>query len=654
MQRKLIASLLAQMFTLPLAAHAADNTFQLGTVEVVGSQSAEENSGETVVDAATLAEYNRDTVGSAAALVPGMSLSHNTRNEDIVYLRGFDVRQVPLFVDGVPVYVPYDGYVDFGRFTTFDLAELRVAKGAASLLYGPNTLGGAINLVTRKPTRTFEGDIRAGAFSGEGRKAAVNLGSNQGNWYLQLGASYLEADTFPLSDDFKPTAVEDGGDRGNAYRKDAKLSFKLGLTPNASDEYAFGYVRQDGEKGNPPYAGTAPGGIRYWQWPYWDKESLYFVGNLALGDKHILKARVYDDSYKNSLIAFSNGSYTTQLNNTSFPSAYDDSTRGLSLELASYLFEGHELRAAYYYKQDEHAETNPNSPTKSFRDNTASLAVEDAIALASQWRLRLGASRDQRDTDKAYTYVKSDASATNWLAALSHDLAGGAEAYASVARKSRFPTIKDRYSYRLGTAIPNPDLKPETALNAELGVKGAPWAGARAEAAVFHSRIDDLLQTVVVASTECGGTACNQMQNIAEARHQGVELSLEQHLGEAWRLGFNYTWLDRENKSNPSVPLTDTPRQRLFAHLDWDLAGAWAVQATAEWEEGRKVAYGNNTGTYTTLDGYTVLGLKGIWRPVKAAEVEVGVSNLTDANYELADGYPMPGRMWFANVNYRF
>ena len=28
--------------------------------------------------------------------------------------------------------------------------------------------------------------------------------------------------------------------------------------------------------------------------------------------------------------------------------------------------------------------------------------------------------------------------------------------------------MKDRYSYKMGTAIPNPDLKSETALNIEL------------------------------------------------------------------------------------------------------------------------------------------------------------------------------------------
>lgn len=34
-----------------------------------------------------------------------------------------------LFLNGIHQYVPYDGYVGLGRFTTFDLAETRIAKG---------------------------------------------------------------------------------------------------------------------------------------------------------------------------------------------------------------------------------------------------------------------------------------------------------------------------------------------------------------------------------------------------------------------------------------------------------------------------------------------------------------------------------------------
>ncbi len=182
---------------------AADGVFELGTVTVVGETTFGEASAETQLTQDEITRNNADTVADAVRLLPGVSLTRNSRNEEMLYLRGFDARQVPVYVDGVPLYVPYDGYVDFGRFTTFDLAEIRVAKAGASLLYGPNTLGGAINLVTRKPVKAFEGDARLGLGAGQTRKAAVNLGGNQGLWYYQLGASYLDADGFPLPKGFK-------------------------------------------------------------------------------------------------------------------------------------------------------------------------------------------------------------------------------------------------------------------------------------------------------------------------------------------------------------------------------------------------------------------------------------------------------------------
>ncbi|MBC3879741.1 TonB-dependent receptor plug domain-containing protein, partial [Undibacterium sp. FT79W] len=163
----------------------------------------------------------------------------NSRNEKTVAVRGFDSRQVPLFIDGIPVYVPYDGYVDFNRFSTADLAAIQVAKGFSSLAYGPNTLGGAINLISRKPKKTFEADAMVGVATGSEKQTSANVGTNQGMWYLQTGVSYIQSDGFPMSSDFIATSTENGGARNNAYRKDSKFSLKFGLTPNARDEYAI-------------------------------------------------------------------------------------------------------------------------------------------------------------------------------------------------------------------------------------------------------------------------------------------------------------------------------------------------------------------------------------------------------------------------------
>ena len=659
--RLLPALLLAAFAVAPAAAQ--DGTFQLGTVVVTGSAGAPDAENEQVISKDEMQRNNADTVGAAVATLPGVSLSRNNRNEETVFLRGFDVRQVPVFVDGVPLYVPYDGYIDFARFTTFDLSEIRVAKAGASLLYGPNTLGGAINLVTRKPVRAFEGDVRLGLASGSEKQSAVNIGSNQGLWYFQLGASYLDANSFPLPKgfkDFKAQPTDTGSQRENAYRTDQRLSFKVGLTPNATDEYALGYVRQEGEKGNPVYTGQSSSGVRYWQWPYWDKDSLYFISSTRLGQNNVLKTRVFHDTYKNKLDAFTDGSYSTAFNNTSFPSIYNDTSTGVALELANYSLKNHELRVALHVKQDKHEDSNPLSDDKRYRDVTTSLAVEDTITLAPDWRLRAGISHDKRDAKEVYYWPLGSTSATNGVLELTHTLdTRGTEAYAIASHKTRFPTIKDRYSARMGRALPNPDLRPEVANHLELGVKGTPWAGGQGQAAVFYSRITDLMQNAIVSAPigTCGKgiTTCDQAQNIGKARNAGLELSLQQSLNSQWAVGGAYTYLARSNLSDDSVRLTDTPRHRLYAALNWTPNDAWELRTTLEAERGRTVPFAaSGRSTYLDLGGFAILGVKATWKLRKDMALDFGVSNLGDKWYELADGLPMPGRSWFVHGTYRF
>lgn len=233
----------------PQAKQAKGSTFKPGEVEVVVTASLDPvETANTRLQAEEIQQFNRDTAASALELLPGVSVLHNTRNEDMIFVRGSDSRQVPLFVDGVPAYVPYDGSMDYGRFTTFDLSGIQVAKGFSSITYGANTLGGAINLVTRRPSERFEGDARAGVFDGGGRKVALNAGTNQGSWYLQAGGSYATADSWRMSSHFVPNAREDGGQRGNSDYTDKKASLKVGFTPNEQDEYVLGFMRQRADK----------------------------------------------------------------------------------------------------------------------------------------------------------------------------------------------------------------------------------------------------------------------------------------------------------------------------------------------------------------------------------------------------------------------
>ncbi len=650
----------------PLAAWAesgGDSLFQLGAVRVtaarpvLGEIASEQVS--SVVSAEDIRRFDRTTVGDAVNLLSGVTVSTNSRNEQMVYLRGYDPRQAPLFIDGIPVYVPYDGYVDFGRFGTADLAAIQVAKGFSSVAYGPNTLGGAINLISRRPTKILEGDATLG-FGGENaRRAEVNVGTHQGLWYLQTGAARREADGFRMSSDFNRTATENGGRRDNSYYKDDKLSLKFGLTPRGDDEYALTYIKQDGEKGQPP--STDPTSARYWKWPDWDKESLYFVSRTALGAHETLKLRLYTDKFDNEVDSYTDNTYSKLKTNGSGSvgtgrSIYHDRTRGGAVELETTRLRGHVLRLVAQTKNDQHEERDGNRALNAdFEDTLRSLSAEDGISLGDKTLLSIGFAHHQLDPDKVY---KSSAgpvyslpgkqTANDPQIGLFHDLTPTVRLYATIADKTRLPTLKDRYSARLGSYIENPDLKPESARNYEIGYQGQPWAGAAAEAALFYSDVEDKIQSVNLnGAASCSTTNKCRMRNIGEARIQGVEFGLKTPLGPRWEIGGNATWMDLKNISDSSVKLTGIPETKVIVHALWRPIGSVDVVALAEHDGSR---WTNNT---TEISGFTKLNLKVAWRPLKNLSVEAGVNNVTDKHYELEWGFPTPGRMWFANLAYR-
>ncbi|WP_432786678.1 Colicin I receptor [Oligella sp. MSHR50489EDL] len=636
----------------------ASRVFDLGTISIKATAGEQLSAGERRVSSETIRELNLHEVGKAAATLPGVSPTFvGTRGESLIYVRGFDSRQIPIFLDGIPQYVPYDGNIDMDRFTTFDLSEIRVAKGAASLLYGPNTLGGAVNLVSRRPVKEFEGDVRLGLASGAERFAAINLGTNQGSWYLQAGLSWLEANSWKTPKGFydhKKNPTDLGRYRENAHRKDRKVSFKFGYTPNATDEYAIGYSKQWGQKEQPVYVGSGTQRNlvnRYWRWPYWNKESVYFISNTALGSDHDLRFRVYRDTYENGLDMYTDATYTKH----DPTSEYFDRTVGFVTELVSRIIPNHELHLAFHYKYDRHADPEKNETLK---DQTISFAAEDMIRLGDDFSLRLGLSHERRRSkEQPIGVAQSKQHATNALVELTYHLNSTTDLYGSFAYKSLFPTLKDRYSWRMGQALPAPDLKAERARHFELGMRTEPWNGANLEAAVFYVQLRDAIETVTFASNSCprhsdngknGLNYCNQNVNIGKARRMGVELSFAQEINDQWGAGLAYSYLHHKNQTQPEEKLWDRPNHRLYSWIAYKPHEKLQLMATLEAEKGRRQ---NNE---TRVPGFGIVGVKASFEPLRNLNLDVGVKNLTNKNYYYREGFPMPGRTYYANASYRF
>jgi len=625
------------------------SAFQLGEVRISGISGKDSNN---VLSYQRIEKFNRTDLSNALNILPGISIANlGPRNESVVYVRGFDLRQVPVFIDGVPVYVPYDGYIDMGRFTTFDLAEINVSKGFASILYGANTMGGAINLVSRKPVSKFEINGRAGIISGDGYRWNVNAGSKFGKFFYQIGASQLKQEKFPLSAKFTKRKYQQTDDRVNAYRDDFKISAKAGFIPNATDEYVIGYVNQNGEKGNPPYVGDdSKITTRFWQWPKWNKQSLYFISNTAVGEKSKVKTRLYFDTFVNQLYSYDDTTYTKQTRPYAFQSFYDDYTFGGNAEYESRALANNVFKLNVQYKRDIHREHDLGEPVQGYIDNTLSLGIENTYQITPSLAVIPGMSFNMRGSDKAQEYnattkgiinfEDSRNNAVNAQIGLFWDINTHHFLKGSVARKTRFATIKDRYSYRMGQAIPNPDLNEEAAVNLDLSYTGKISDKLSLQTSLFNSNIDDIIQQV--DNVQPGRF---QLQNAGKARFYGAEAGLDYLVISGLSFGSNYSFIKRKNKTNPAILFTNVPEHKVFAYADYSFLKRANVLASLEYNSDR---YSTSYGT--RAKAYTLVNTKASVKLYKFISAEVGLNNIFDVNYSLVEGFPEAGRNFFVNL----
>lgn len=663
MQKVFITAALLTGAALQLSGQSRQDSSKVFTLGEVVAYGNRQDSASTI-SMEQIKQFHRLNVATALNLLPGISQSNvGPRNESMIYLRGFDLRQTPVFIDGVPVYVPYDGYVDLARFTTFNLSKIVVEKGGASVLYGPNTMGGVINLISSKPVHRLEVDASAGWLTG-GHEEAINIGSRMKKFYLQADLSRYERDYYNLSNNFTSTKNEDGNKRDNSYNNDWRYGFKLGFQPNAKNELAVGYSHQEGSKGSPVYTGTdtlnslykSP---RYWQWPKWNKESIYFLSNSSLTAKSSLKTRLFYDRFVNLLKSFDDATYTTQKKPYAFSSYYNDYTFGGNVEYGQTLSAANNLKAAVHFKQDVHREHNEGEPERRVADNNFSAGVTDQHAFNEHWTLQGGAAFNYRQSLEAQNYnsqtktitdfPSNNSQAVNAQAKLIYSFVADRVLTFSVDRMTRFATIKDRYSYKLGTAIPNPDLQPENTLNFALQYNDTRIKNVSIDGSVFYNRIHNVIQNVNnVVYDSAKLQWLSQSQNKGRAAYYGAEAAVTWQVSTDFTAGVNYTFIKRKNLDNPNIHFTDVPEHKAVGWLQYNISrfGFWL---NGEYNSDR---YSTSYGTQAP--GFFLLNAGASIKITNWLKVQGGVNNIFDKNYMLTEGYPEQGRNYFAKLLFNY
>ncbi|MBL0914706.1 MAG: TonB-dependent receptor plug domain-containing protein, partial [Sphingopyxis sp.] len=182
----------------------------------------------TAIDGDTLVARGLNSVRDAAVLSPGLNINSDGTGRAFVSIRGVGVTLVQsvqpgvgLFIDGI--YQPNTAYLNN---PLVDVDRIEVLRGPQGTLYGKNTMGGAINVITRQPGNELE--IRGNASYAGPDNAWLVSGSVSGpivtdKVALRVAAAHREQDGFLTN-----TVI---GGNANPFKTDT-VNATLRVTPS--------------------------------------------------------------------------------------------------------------------------------------------------------------------------------------------------------------------------------------------------------------------------------------------------------------------------------------------------------------------------------------------------------------------------------------
>lgn len=191
----------------------------------------------TAITGDVLAERGLNSVREAAVLSPGLNINSDGAGRAFVAIRGVGVTLVQsvqpgvgLFVDGI--YRPNTAYLNN---PLVDVERIEVLRGPQGTLYGKNTLGGAINVITRQPGNDLS--VRASASYAGPDNQFIAAGSVSSPLLrdllsVRIAASHQQQDGFARN-----TLLKKDGNPLNSDSVNATLRF----TPGVAELTVNGY-----------------------------------------------------------------------------------------------------------------------------------------------------------------------------------------------------------------------------------------------------------------------------------------------------------------------------------------------------------------------------------------------------------------------------
>lgn len=237
-----LSPLAAALFALHAAPSMSDSPQTLSSprVDIIGKkENLERMPGSgSIIDQETLESSRVFTTSEALRKVPGI----NARDEEGLGLRpNIGIRglnptrstKITLLEDGIPLaYAPYGDNASYYHPPIERFERIEVLKGSGQILYGPQTIGGAINYITPAPPQEFRGMVSLSGGNRDYLGGRLQLGG--GGYLLDYGYKQSEGardNTFSQINDInlkKVLSIDDRQSvtlRGNYYIEESQITY---------------------------------------------------------------------------------------------------------------------------------------------------------------------------------------------------------------------------------------------------------------------------------------------------------------------------------------------------------------------------------------------------------------------------------------------
>lgn len=662
--------------------------YRTPTVEVIGTERDMERipgSGEVVgQDQIDLEQYI--SIQDALREVPGVHL----RSEDGVGLvpnigiRGLNPdrsEKLLILEDGMPASLaPFNENAAYYIPPIERMERIELLKGSGSILYGPQTVGGVLNLITPKVPKAYRSQVQVEGGTDSYVLTRGNFGKTWGAVGLDTSLLYKRGDGFRDASDFRLANFT--GKLLFDLGKNTKVIFKNNYHDQHSSQTYLGLTEQLFQQNSDfnPSPFDRLDVTRYdsqLTLQHFFTDEIELLTNFYYWYAHRNWNR--QDYSRNTGFAPAPSNTVATYGNTSLDGgaiymresfgARDRFYQGAGVEprlKMDYDLWGqtHHLEAGVKFHWERMADSRNNSPSLNAPTTTFSKDIRTAYDFAFFFQNTFKITKDlalipgfrlEHYTQKRHTLVDAGAAvdfkgqSTNTVLipgfGITYQVPGNTTLFTGIHRGFAPP----RAAQAISSTGQDRDLSAELSWNVEAGARTRPYEWLKAEGTFFYM---DFTNQVVPANQSGGASTTDT--NAGQTRHLGFELmssldmlgafGVEDH---QFFLEGQYTFVDAKNttpngtfngKDLPYAPrhmaqigVRYNPKNGIFKGFE---IGTEGVFTSSQFADQANTVLSNNAGTIGKIPSYWVMNAYARYRiPETRVELNLVGNNILNNNY---------------------